>query len=256
MDDERRNDVWRELPERHVKLAIRVRLLPWTPNEIAAWAHETIAERRGTWVTGVPGAIAEFPCTPDRQIAIDTGETSFIARASDAAFRLRVSEKLRAFAFTDAGAIVIAMPRARAGMAAHATVQDLGTDTDAIDASRRNDKLFDFGIGRKNIRFCVRTSDDALAQSLTNQAGRYWSDLIDDIGTDVIAASPHRVVESAAVRIEVYTPISTPGGKSTPGANTRLLPENLMSGEEIPASLALPAFAMPVGIFYPEPNAP
>ena len=31
MDDDRRDDVWRQLPERLANLAIRVHLLPWTP---------------------------------------------------------------------------------------------------------------------------------------------------------------------------------------------------------------------------------
>ena len=255
MDEDRHNDVWRQLPERHSKLAIHVRLLPWTPAEIALWTCEMISERRGTWVTGVPGAVAEFPCTTDRRIGIDTGDGSMIARAADAAFRLRVNERLRAFAFTDDGPIVLAMPRARASMTAHATVQELGPDSDAIAASQRNDKLFDFGIGRKNARFCVRTDDKALAESLSAHTGQHWADLMDGIGMQVIAASPHRVVESAAVRIEVYAPIPEPGQKSPFGAHTHLLPEFLKSGEEIPASLALPPFAMPAAIFYPTPVA-
>lgn len=255
MDDDRRDDVWRQLPERLANLAIRVHLLPWTPAEIAIWTCEQISERQGTWVTGVPGAVAEFPCTPDRRIGIDTGDGSMIARADDSTFRLRINERLRAFAFTDGGPIVLAMPRARANMTEHATVQDLGADTDAISAAHRSDRLFDFGIGRKNARFCVRTGDSALAERLASQIGRPWSDLMADIGPDVIAASPHRVVESAAVRIEVYTPIPRPDQKSASGAHTHLLPEFLKTGEEIPASLALPAFAMPVAIFYPTPVA-
>jgi len=255
MDDDRRNAVWSELPERHAKLAIRVRLLPWTPAEIALWACEVISERSGTWVTGVPGAVAEFPCTPDRPIGIDTGEGSMIARAADSAFRLRINERLRAFSFIDEGPIVLAMPRARASMTVNTAVQDLSPDSEAISASHRNDKLFDFGIGRKNARFCVRTSDDALAGILSAHIGRSWSDLMDDIGMQVLAASPHRVVESAAARIEVYAPIPTAEQKSPAGAHTHLLPELLKSGEEIAASLALPPFAMPVAIFYPTPKA-
>jgi predicted Fe-S protein YdhL (DUF1289 family) len=251
MDDGRRNDVWQKLPDRHSQLAIRVRLLPWTPEEIAIWAHDTIADRRGMWVTGVPGALAEFPCTPDRRIAIETNETSLIARAGDAAFRLRVNNRVRAFTFNDDGPIVLGMPRARAGMPVHESVQTLGTDSDAIDEEHKNNKLFDFGIGRKNSRFCVRTADDKLVESLSSQAGRQWSDLMYDIGMEIIAASPHRVVESAAARIEVYAPIPDPSAKSPSGAHTHFLPDFLESGEEIAPSLALPAFAMPVAIFYP-----
>jgi hypothetical protein len=71
------------------------------------------------------------------------------------------------------------------------------------------------------------------------------------IGTQLLATSPNCVVESAAARIEVFTPISMPGTQSPAGAHTLFLPEFLKSGEEIPASLALPEFAAPIAIFYP-----
>lgn len=248
MDDERRNRVWLSLPERHSKLAIRVRLLPWTPNEIAGWAWETISDRRGTWVTGAPGAIAEFPCMPERRIDVDVGDASIIAHADDAAFRLRVSDKIRAFAFADGGPIVLGLPRGRAGIPSHETVQTLGTDTDAIDEAHRSDKLFDLGVGRKSSRFCVRTADEAFIQCLSGQESRHWSEVMPAIAKDLIAASPHRVVESAAARIEVFTPIPP---DTTSGAHAHFLSDHLQSGEEMPASLTLPVFAMPIAIFYP-----
>lgn len=255
MDDNQRDQIWLKLPERLAKVAIRVRLLPWTHNEIIDWATETMSKRRGTWVTGTPGAVAEFPCTPERRIDVDASDATVIARATDAAFRLRVSDKIRAFAFTDGSQIVLGMPKGRAKMAPHTAIQTLGTDADAIDEAHRNDKLFDFGLGRKSSRFCVRTGDDALAQSLSDQTGRHWSEVMPEIGKDLIAAGLHRVVESAAARIEVFAPIPEPGTTSPSGAHTHFLPDFLKSGEEIPASLALPAFAMPVAIFYPTPES-
>lgn len=250
MSDAERDQVWLRLPDRLAKLAIRVRLLPWTPAEIGEWATETVAARRGAWATGVPGATAEFPCTPEREIDVAIHANSVVARATDASFRLRINDKLRAFAFKDGGAIVLGMARGRASLPSHEALQTLGTDADAIDETHRNDELFDVGVGRKNSRFCVRTGDDALARRLSDQAGRPWPEIMSDIGTEIIAASPHRVVESAAARIEVFTPILPP---DTPpaGARTRFRPDHLKAGEEIPASLALPAFAMPVAIFYP-----
>jgi predicted Fe-S protein YdhL (DUF1289 family) len=254
MDDVQRDDVWLELPERLKQLSVRVRLLPWTPDEIIDWTMKTISARRGTWVTGVPGAAAEFPCTPEREINVGATADAVVARAADASFRLRVTDKMRAFTFTEDGPVVLGMPRARAKMPSHDAVQTLGTDADAIDEAHRSDKLFDFGVGRKSSRFCVRTSDDALAQSLSNQTGRHWSEVMPAIGHEIIAVSPHRVVESTAARIEVYAPIPAPGMTSPSGAHTHFLPDFLKSGEEIPASLALPVFAMPVAIFYPAPT--
>ena len=58
MDDHQRDQVWRNLPARLSQLSIRVRLLPLTPIEVLDWDQETVSDRRGTWVTGAPGAVA------------------------------------------------------------------------------------------------------------------------------------------------------------------------------------------------------
>lgn len=251
MSEIQRDQVWSELPERLSTLAIRVRLQPWTRDELVEWAEQTISDRLGTWVTGAPGAVAEFPCTAEREIKVDARAEAIVARASDASFRLRVSDKVRAFTFTDEGPVVLGLPKARASLQSNSVVQDLGVDADAIDDKHRNEKLFDFGIGRKGSRFCIRTPDVALARTVSEQAGRHWSDVMPAIGMQLLAAGPNRVVESTAARIEVFAPIPMPGGQSPSGAHTHFLPEYLKTGEEIPASLALPEFALPVAIFYP-----
>jgi hypothetical protein len=133
----------------------------------------------------------------------------------------------------------------------NSVLHDLGMDVDAIDDRHRDEKLFDFGIGRKGSRFCIRTADAALARAVSEQEGRHWSEVMPAIGTQLRAAGPTRVVESAAARIEVFTPIPLPGGQSPFGAHTHFLPDDLKSGEEISASMALPEFALPVAIFYP-----
>lgn len=251
MDDQQRNDIWLMLPERLEKLAVNVMMLGWTRNEIANWVAETVDDRLGTWVTGVPGAVAEFPCTPGREVNVELLDDGIIARASDASFRVRLNEKVRAFAFGKGGPVVLALPRARAAIAFHDVVAPLGPDTDAIDDRHRNDRLFDFGIGRKASRFCVRTDDGDLASALDAKAGRPWSEVMMDIGMQLLAVAPNRVVESAVARIEVFAPIPLPSGKAPDGAHTHLLPEFLKAGEDVPASLTLPEFASAVAIFYP-----
>lgn len=251
MSEAERDAVWLQLPARLTSLAVGVRLLPWVRDELASWATDTIAARRGTWVTGAPGASAEFPCTHDRQIKIAAHDDAVVARATDAAFRLRVTEKLRAFAFGDGGPIVLGLPKARAALPSTSTVAALGPDADAIDETRRGDRLFDFGIGRRASRFLIRTGDETLASALDHNAGRHWSEVMPAIGMEILTASPNRVVESAVARIEVFAPIPAPGVTPPPGAHTHFLPDFLKSGEEIPAALALPEFAAPVAIFYP-----
>ena len=251
MSEVQRDQVWSDLRERRSTLAIRVRLQPWTPVELVEWTERTISDQLGTWVTGAPGAVAEFPCTAERNINIDTSPDAIVARAGDASFRLRISDKIRAFTFADEGAVVLGLPKARAGLQSNSVLQDLGIDADAIDEKHRNEKLFDFGIGRKGSRFCIRTRDVALARAVSEQTGRHWSDAMPAIGAQLLASGPSRVVKSAAARIEVFAPIPVPGEQSPTGAHTHFLPDHLRSGEEIPASLALPDFALPVAIFYP-----
>src|SRR5688572_24091823 len=65
LDEAGRDAIWQQLPARAASLALRVRLMPWTGGEIIEWTAGTIADRLGTWVTGMPGAVAEFPCRPD-----------------------------------------------------------------------------------------------------------------------------------------------------------------------------------------------
>jgi hypothetical protein len=65
-------------------------------------------------VTGVPGAVAEFPVRPERPTEIDVTDAATEAKATDAHLRLTLHDKLRAFAFASAGPIVLALPGNRA----------------------------------------------------------------------------------------------------------------------------------------------
>ncbi len=99
MSEAQRDAVWQELPARLSTLSARVRLLPWTRDEVVNWVRDTIAARQGTWVVGDAGAAAEFPGSTHSELNLYTEPGSIVARAPDASFRLRVNEKVRAFAF-------------------------------------------------------------------------------------------------------------------------------------------------------------
>ncbi len=251
MDESARNAIWQNLPERVASLSLRIHLLPWTGSHIIEWTARTITDRLGTWVTGMPGAIAEFPCQPQREVSAHIGAEEIIGRADDALFRLRASDRLRAFAYEQGGPIVIGFSRARALDAPLTTFTPLGEDVNAIDGDHRNELLFDFGLGRRFSRFCIRTGKTELFTQLSQFAGLPWGDVFSRAGAAILAESPTRVVESQLARIEVYAPIPPPGGKSPDGAHTHFLPQFLASGEEMPSTLALPDYAAPVAIFYP-----
>lgn len=250
MSETQRDAIWNVLPERHDTLSIGMRLLPWMAHDILSWIVETIAQRRGTWVTGAPGAVAEFPCVRDRDISVARDGDAVVARASDAAIRLEVTDKVRAFQFGANGPILLGLPKARGALPSAEAFTALGPDTAAINAGQRAHQQFDMGIGRKASRFTIRTGDAELIATLSGQVGRGWKDVMYDAGMAIFAANPHRVVESKLARIEVYAPIPLPGATSPPGAHTHFLPEFFAGGHESPAATQLPEYALPVATFY------
>ena len=251
MSEAERLACWAELPRRLERLAVAAHLLPWAPAEIADWTGETLAAGAGTWVVGVPGALAEFPCGPAHGVKLARGPDAVFGRAGKAAFRLRLHEKLRAFAFGKTGPIVLGLPKAHIVLPVAATLTLLGPDDRAIDAQHRAQSLFDFGLGRASSRFCIRTGNADLIAALKAQCGQPWPQVMAAVGPMLLAHNPHRVVESSLARIEVTAPIPAPGTVTPAGAHTHFLPEFLQAGEEAPAGLALPDYALPVAIYYP-----
>lgn len=241
MSERQRDAVWAALPQRLAALSVRVRLLPWVQEELVDWVRDSVVARQGTWVVGAPGAAAEFPSNGDAPIDVRVEAGVVTAKRPDAAFHLRVNDKVRAFAFAGDGPIVLGLAKGRAGLPSHSVLRSLGPDTDAIDEVHRDDSLFDVGIGRQYSRFCMRTGDKTLASTLSDQSGRPWPEALPLIQNQLLDAGPHRIVESAAARIEVFAG----------PALTHFLPEFLKSGEEIAAGLALPDYAAPIAIFYP-----
>ena len=251
LDDAQRLAIWNELPARLDQLAVKARLLPWTRDELKRWIISTLTDRKGTWVTGVPGAIAEFPVRPERPIEIEVNDAAIEAQATDAHLRLTLHDKLRGFAFASAGPIVVAFPRNRATLPYVQGFTPLGVDRDAVGSRHRTHELFDLGLGRQFCRFMLRASSAAFADVMRRHEGKALEPFLRDAGAAILQESPHRVVESALARIEVFTRIPLLGEKSPEGAHTHLLPSFLESGAELPSGLAIPAFAGPIAIYYP-----
>jgi Protein of unknown function (DUF1289) len=251
LDDAGRLAIWNELTARLDRLAVRARLLPWTRDELKRWIVGTFTDRKGTWVTGVPGALGEFPVRLERSIEIEVNDAAIEAQATDAHLRLTLHDKLRAFAFAGEGPIVLALPKSRATLSRVQGFTSLGVDRDAVASGHRTHELFDLGLNRQCCRFLIRASSAAFADAMRRHKGKTLQPLLRDAGAAILQESPHRVVESALARIEVFTRIPLPGEQSPEGAHTHLLPSFLESGGELPAGLAIPAFASPIAIYYP-----
>ena len=99
--------------------------------------------------------------------------------------------------------------------------------------------------------FCVRTSDTELTRDLEAVVGQGWADLLAGLGGRIVHVSPSRVILSPIGRVEVFTPIPLPNGRSPDGPHTHFLPIHLAVGREMPPGLELPEALVPCGIFYP-----
>jgi predicted Fe-S protein YdhL (DUF1289 family) len=251
LNDAERLSIWNELPARLDQLAVRARLLPWTRDELKRWIVGTFTDRKGTWVTGVPGAVAEFPVRPERPIEIEVSDAAIEAQATDAHLRLTLHDKLRAFAFAGEGPIVLALPKNRATLPQVQGLTSLGVDRNAVASRHRAHELFDLGLGRQCSRFMLRVANAAFADAMRQHEGKVLGTLLRDAGAAILQESPHRVVESVLARIEVFARIPLPEEQSPEGAHTHLLPPFLEAGGELPSGLAIPAFASPIAIYYP-----
>lgn len=253
-DSERKAAIWQSLPARLETLGTKLRLMPWSPADVGAWVARQLTESTGTWVVGVSGALAEFPCGPD--VALDRADppTRITAHRPDGAFRIELHEKLRALSFgadPDRSIVVLALPRSRLSLPVTAALTPLGADVSAVDAAHRAMPLFDIGLERKECRFCVRSGHLELTARLSAASGRHWQAAFGEIGSLLFDATPHRVVETTLARIEVYAPIPRPGERSPEGAHTHLLLQLMNADAEALGGVALPQWAAPAAVYYP-----
>lgn len=249
----RKREIWAELPRRFEELGIAVTRLPWLPQEVAAFIGDTLVQRSGTWVTGCHGATAEFMLGEGEpaEIRVDAELTAITARA---ALRFVPLPNLRALEWRDASgvrAIFIVIPRPRNVSAPSLLLTACGPDTAAIQLEHRSETLFDLGLGRDHLRFAVRNVAPELDTALNAAVGLPLDALLQRCGKTLIEHSPTRVVETALGRIEVYTPIPAPGGKSPDGPHTHLLPGHLALMRATPAGIDLPEAYALCATFYP-----
>src|SRR5262249_33461542 len=159
---------------------------------------------------------AEFCVGDGEPVDLDAGGRTITAISPRGAMSLALSEHVRALAFGEA-AVVLAIPREHATLAACFGLTSLGRDAGSVRPSGREEQLYDLGLGRSAAGFGVRTAEPALRTSLDRCVGLDWPDLLSRIGAEIVQSSPTRVIRHSLGRIEVYTPIPPPGGVSPEG---------------------------------------
>ena len=249
--------IWSDLPERRARLGIGLHRLAWTQDTIRAFLMETFRAGGGTWVHGLFGAVGEFCIGRDEPCAIVAKGERITAQTGRGAIRFDVTDQVRALAMTTKvgtatkEVVVLAVPRGRVSRAANRGLTALGPDGDAIRPHEREERLYDLGLRAQAAGFCVRTSDPELTRELEDCVGQGWAELLARLGGRIVRVSPSRVILSPIGRVEVFTPIPLPNGRSPDGPHTHFLPIHLAVGREMPPGLDLPEALVPCGIFYP-----
>jgi predicted Fe-S protein YdhL (DUF1289 family) len=260
-DDVRRSAIWAVLPVRIDALGIAITRLPWRQDQIAEFVAERLRQKSGAWALGRYGATAEFICDHGELCEVFvTGET-VTAISGRGALQLTIGERVRALRLRSFDsqygyrAIFLVVSKARVTLPVETTLTPLGRDEGAIRPECRNDSWFDLGLGRDDLRFCVRSSAPDLLETLNQASGLPLLDVLQGAEALIVKHSPTRVVETPLGRAEIYSRIPPPGGRSPEGPHTHLLPGHLASGRATPPGIDLPpvyalgATYFPRGVF-------
>src|SRR5271170_6369441 len=243
--------IWTDLPRRKAILGLSFRLLPWSGAVLSAELIRLAREPKTRWSIGVYGAVAEFAAGNHATPMIEVGEGSLVLREAGGTMRLHPPPGTRIFQLVGASRkierLVLALHRSRLRGIPAIGVTELGADEDAIEPACQNERLFDLGVSRSVVRFCVRTGEPALVAALRRANGLDPLDLAIGLVPALLASSPDRVLISPIGRIEVSGPILR---SSHEGPHTHLLPDLLAYGSELEPGFALPeGYAAGASIF-------
>ncbi len=211
------------------------------------------------WSLGVFGALAEFEYDGEEaRTAPDSGWPGWITPRGAIAIDPAAAPLPLAYELLSAQAdqwrhgLFFCLP-AEGLPERPAVLTDLGRDEAALRPEDRGARLFDMGLGRPGLRFCVRTADSELAERLAADCGRSLFAANSRAMAAIKAVSPQRVVTTPLGRIEVYQAIgSTSRGIPTPvGPHTHVLPKLLAGGRSHDANIAVPDGLVPLLALYP-----
>lgn len=229
----------------------------------ATFAAAQLRDPQADWSIGTFGAIGEFmrdadePCeVTDLAVVTPRGGIRFTPPAGvhgDTAppVQVRAYELLSARAGVWHQGVVFCIPVKRAYPAGAGGIVELGPDTGALREQDRDAILFDLAVGGTGCRFCIRTSDAGLIETLRGAGGARLLDLGDAVWAQLLSASPNRVVFSPLGRIEIYGRIAEPDGKTPFGPHTHLIPKLLRQKRGHSASIPVPEGMLPVLTLYP-----
>jgi hypothetical protein len=221
--------------------------------DIEAFVATHLSDAACSWSVGEFGVLAEFH--RGQSAAPSTG---FTAATVGGAIRVSPHARARILAYETPSpnprlwnhGIAFCLPEGEARMEARNGVTELGPDGGAIFEASRQELLFDLGLGRRSVNFCVRTTDPALVDLLRGATGGNVFERPQLIAA-IVAAGPARVVESRMARVEVTNPIPPPGGVSPEGPHTHLMPELIKRRRTHDANIPVPSGFLSCLTLYP-----
>jgi predicted Fe-S protein YdhL (DUF1289 family) len=253
MPQHERQLTWEELPTRRKKLGLSIHRLNWDTRDIRSFVIETL-QPGGTWTTGVLGAVAEFCLGEDEACEVENGANFARAVSPRGAISFHFGENLRALSFGSTSGreiIVLALPHSETEAFPGHGLICLGPDMQAIRNRDRHEILYDFGLGRRAAGFGIRTVCADLMAQLDGVEGREWREFLPLIGSSIQHVSPTRVVRNAIGRIEVFSAIPPPDGKSPDGPHTHFLPAYLVEANDQPSKIDMPEGYVACATYYP-----
>jgi len=244
--------VWREVPLRRKAMGLTTLPLPWKPDDIAAFVAESLTTRAGTWVVGIPGALGEFwlgdSADGQASTVVERGDRTVTATTGAHRLTISIHDKTRALAINDPDgqpdaprgvALTVLKTRVKlvcANVLTEVSSADAGPSfaPGAGAADEPAAPLFDLGLGHTEHRFCVAVSDPDLAATLRVHLGEPFETVLAQIGPDLVAASPTRIIDTGLGRLEINGPIPLPAGTTPCAPHTHLLPDVIAMGAETP----------------------
>ncbi|HWJ71294.1 MAG TPA: hypothetical protein VNS79_14720 [Sphingobium sp.] len=227
-------------------------------DEICKLLDDMVADPRHGWSIGTFGAIGEFMRDEDETTHCSHGDNIWTIFTGRGGMRIVPTDGLTAIAYdtlssdgeTWGQSVALCLPAP--AQLDQGGVKALGVDSDALREEDREGELFDLGVGRGHIQFAVRTRDASLIAALRAVEGE---DVFGPAGASVMAeilrAQPHRILLSPVGRIEVFSPIPAPNGKSPEGPHTHLLPKMLVAKRTHAANAPIPDKMQPVLMLHP-----
>src|SRR5262249_29922626 len=174
------------------------------------------SEKTGTWVFGCDGAGAQFLCGKDEPCDISVTDGSITAYTERGRLKLTIDENVRALQLhrrkPEGGAILLVVLKAKTSLPAATGLTPLGPDAGALKPECRNEPWFDLGLGRADLRLCLRTAEPKLQDILTRSAGLALPELLHIAGPAILDYNPTRVFVSPLGRVEVFALTPPPGG--------------------------------------------